>query len=82
MKDQRIVWDTIATSDGEGSIKQHAFISAERGDMYEEKYMGNRMLCNGNSGAHDSEKFVDITNQASEPISDTCCKTCLKISQK
>lgn len=42
----KIVWHTPDSMDGERTFKQHGFISAPRGKFYEEKYQGNKAMCN------------------------------------
>ncbi len=74
-----VVWQTLDGMDGERTLKQHAFIPAQRGAFYEDKYNGNKALCS-KSGIHDGDKFVNIENEYSEEINEgSCCKKCLKI---
>jgi hypothetical protein len=61
------------------ALKQHAYIEAERGAWYSEKYQGNKQLC-GKGGVHDGDKFVSIDEINDEGINQKgICKKCLKI---
>lgn len=77
----KIVWATLDSSDGERSLKQHAYKEYPRGKWYEEQYSGNKTLC-GKGGAHDGDKFVNIDDIESEEMKSDCCQNCLKLSEK
>lgn len=77
----KIVWATMDSSDGERTLKQHAFKEYQRGKWYEAQYPGNKTLC-GNGGVHDGDKFVNIDEIESEEMRSDCCQNCLKLSAK
>ena len=82
---RKIVWSTLDSADGERTLKQHAYIEAERNPSWNhaKKYMGNIQLCNHKGGAHDGDKFLSLEEIDSEIIDiNNCCKKCLKIYKK
>ncbi|MGE8528493.1 hypothetical protein [Chryseobacterium rhizosphaerae] len=81
MENRKIVWSTVESMDGERTLKQHAYIETNRGAFYEQKYSGNKALCN-KGGVSDGDKFVHINDIDTEEIKDNCCKKCLKIYNK
>ena len=83
-KTSKIVWSTLDSADGERTLKQHAYIEAERNPSWNhaKKYIGNKQLCNSKGGVHDGDKFVSINDIDYEEIKDNCCKKCLNIFNK
>lgn len=81
METKKIVFATVDSTDGERTLKQHAYTEKERGAFYEEKYSGNKALCN-KGGVHDGDRFVNIDDIHEEEIKANCCKKCLKIYNK
>lgn len=75
-----ILFATLENEDGERTLKQHGYTEAMRGFWYDEKYEGNRQLCNKKGGVHDGDKFVSVDEINAETIDrDRCCKKCLRI---
>lgn len=78
LENKKIVWTTVDNIYGESTLKQHAYIEAERRAFYEEKYWGNKALCD-KGGVNDGDRFVHIDEIQAEEIHENCCKRCLKI---
>lgn len=82
VKNCTVVWSTLDNFNGEYTLSQHAFISAKRGNWYEDKYDGNKSLC-GKIGAHDGDKYIALEDFDTEELNEEkACKTCLKIYRK
>lgn len=76
---ETIKFATLENESGIKALKQHAYIEAQRGAWYSEKYQGNKQLC-GKGGVHDGDKFVSIEEINDEGIYEKgICKKCLKI---
>jgi len=78
---KKVIWNTPVNHDDSGSLKQHAFISAERGRFYEEKYEGNRALCSCRLGIiNEDERFIKLSEIEPEEFDESkACKKCAKI---
>lgn len=77
---KEIIWHTTLDFHGERDIKQHAYYKSERGPAWEDKYEGNRCLCNKKRGVHDGEVFVKLESMRIEDYNpDRACKSCIKI---
>lgn len=76
----KVKWNTPDSIDGERSIKQHAFISAQRKSAFwEEPHKGNKSLCSNMGISDDGHRYIPLERIESEPLDESkACKKCLR----
>jgi hypothetical protein len=79
---EQLKWVTPESSDGERTLKQHAFISAIRKRKYTlEEYPGNRALCSHRAGMmNENEEFEPFDKIEGEDQKENCCSLCRGIA--
>jgi hypothetical protein len=77
----KIKWFTPESEDGERTLKQHAYISHIKKVKYtDEKYEGNKAICNRSFISDDGEKAIAFNNIETENFNPSkACKRCLQI---